>query len=601
MSHAPTLRAFVEELVAAGVRDAVVCPGSRSTPLALALRTAPGIRVRVLIDERSAAFFALGLARTDRRPVVLLSTSGTAAVEFAPAVVEAALARVPLVVLTADRPAELRDRGAPQSIDQDHLFGRAAKWFSELPLFDGAPATIAHVRSVVGRAVATAAAGPAGPVHLNVPFREPLLPDAALLPAVEPAPVGPGPAARRPRPFAEVVTGRRTLDSSALEALADRIDNVDRGVILAGPDDDAALPGALASLAEATGFPILADPLSGLRAGRHDRSNVIVHADQLTRPGPWSAAHRPTLVLRTGAMPTSKAVLEFLVASAPDLVVLDSDAGWREAALLPVTFVHADAAATVAALAGIMPSRPATRTAAPWAAAWITADRAAESTMHGWLAGLTEPFEGSPFPLLAGVLPDGAVLWAGNSMPIRDLDGWFRSVDRSITLRSNRGASGIDGVVSTALGSAAAAAGPVVLVVGDLSFLHDLNAFVAVRLHDLSVTIVLVNNDGGGIFSFLPQATASMPDAGLPEHYEELYGTPHGIDVGPIVTSLGGEHRRVGPADLGDAIVDSIGRPGARVLELRTNRARNVELHQEVAGVVARVLANALAGELGPA
>ena len=592
MSHAATLRAFVEELVAAGVREAIVCPGSRSTPLALALRTAPGMRVRVLLDERSAAFFALGLARTDRRPVAVLATSGTAAVEFGPAVVEASLSRVPLVVLTADRPAELRDRGSPQTIDQDHLFGRAAKWFSELPLFDGGPETTAHVRSVVGRAVATAVAGPAGPVHLNVPFREPLLPDAPLLQARDAEPAGgAGPAdAGAARPFAAVVAGDRSLDSLALGSLADRLCSVERGLILAGPDDDPALPAALASLAAATGFPIIADPLSGLRAGRHDRSSVVVHGDQLARPGPWSAGHHPALVVRTGAMPTSKPVVELLVASAPELIVIDSDAGWREAALLPATFVHAHAATTAAALAAIIAARRLARGDDAWRASWLTADRAADAAMRAWLSGLAEPFEGSPMSVLADLLPDGAVLWAGNSMPVRDLDGWFGSIERSIEIRSNRGANGIDGVVSTALGSAAATAGPVALVVGDVSFLHDLNALVAARLHGLSATIVLVNNDGGGIFSFLPQATTSTPGSGLPEHYEELYGTPHGIDVGPIVTALGGEHRRVGAADLHVAIADSIGRPGIRVLELRTNRARNVELHREVAGLVARVL-----------
>jgi len=611
VSHAATIRALVDELVSAGVRDAIVCPGSRSTSLALALRMVPGIDVRVLLDERSAAFFAVGLARTARRPVAVLTTSGTAAVELGPAVVEASLSRVPLVVITADRPPELRDRGAPQTIDQDRLFGRSAKWFSELPLFDGTPETIAHVRSVAGRAVATAVAGPAGPVHLNVPFREPLLPDGALMDADGPepvdgtAPAGPaGPADTGPRrPFTDVVAGRPLLGRLDLESLAERLDSAERGLILAGPDDDPALPAALASLAAATGFPIIADPLSGLRAGRHDRSSVIVHGDQLARPGPWSRDRRPTLVLRTGAMPTSKPVVEFLSASAPDLMVIDSDAGWREAAILPATFVHGDAAATAAALARIVAARPEpggdavadsaglAADRAAWRTAWLAADRAADDAMRGWLAGLAEPFEGAPFSALADLLPDGAVLWSGNSMPVRDLDGWFGSVERSIGVRSNRGANGIDGVVSTALGSAAAGVGPVALVVGDVSFLHDLNALVAARLHALSATIVLVNNDGGGIFSFLPQATAAEPGTGLPEHYEELFGTPHRIDVGPIVTALGGEHRRVTASDLNTAIADSIGRPGVRVLELRTDRIRNVELHREVAGVVARALA----------
>jgi 2-succinyl-5-enolpyruvyl-6-hydroxy-3-cyclohexene-1-carboxylate synthase len=579
MSDAAGLRAFVEALVAAGIREAVVCPGSRSAPLALALRSAAGIQVRVLYDERAAGFFALGMARTSRRPVVLLATSGTAVVEFAPAVVEAQLSRVPLVLLTADRPAELRDRGAPQAIDQAHLFGRAAKWYTELPLLDGDPVTLAHWRWVAGRAVAVAAEGPSGPVQVNVPFREPLLPDGPLETPAADAVV---------EAFVAVTAGRRTLDDDALRGLAGRLASAERGLIIAGPDDDPALPGALAALAAATGFPILADPLSGLRTGPHDRGLVVTHGDQLARPGPWIDAHAPDLVLRTGAMPTSKPVAELLARTRPEILVLDGDAGWREAALVPVTFVHADPAATAKALAGLL--EPANHA---WTAEWLEADRAAGEVMEAWLAAIGEPFEGAPWPVLAEVLPDGAVLWAGSSMPVRDMDAWLPSTDRAITVRSNRGANGIDGVVSTALGSAAVAEGPVALVVGDIAFLHDLNALVAARLHRLSATIVLVNNDGGGIFSFLPQAqpSAARPGTGLPEHYEELFGTPHGIDVGPIVTALGGEHRLVESADLGPAIRDSAGRAGVRVLELRTDRARNLALHREVAAVVARALA----------
>jgi len=584
MSDAAGLRAFVEELVAAGVRDAVVCPGSRSTPLALALRAATGIRVRVLYDERAAGFFALGMARTSRRPVVLLATSGTAVVEFAPAVVEAQLSRVPLVVLTADRPAELRDRGAPQAIDQTHLYGRAAKWFVELPLLDGDPVTLAHWRSVAGRAVAVAVEGPAGPVHVNVPFREPLLPDGPL---VTPATEGGA------EPFVSVAVGRRTLDDDALDALARRLGAARRGLIVAGPDDDPALPAALAALAQATGFPILADPLSGLRTGLHDQQLVLARGDQLARPGPWLDAHLPDLVLRTGAMPTSKPVVELLARARPELFVLDGDGGWREAALLPATFVHADAAVTADALATRLAAAGRDPAVEPgWTAGWVTADRVADAAMIRWISALDEPFEGVPWLLLAHLLPDGAVLWAGSSMPVRDMDAWLPSADRAITVRSNRGANGIDGVVSTALGSAAVADGPVALVVGDIAFLHDLNALVAARLHGLSATIVLVNNDGGGIFSFLPQAqpAAARPGIGLPEHYEELFGTPHGIDVGPIVTALGGEHRAVGNADLAEAMSASIGRPGVRVLEYRTDRARNLQLHRDLAAVVARAL-----------
>lgn len=605
MSDAAGLRAFVDALVAAGVREAVVCPGSRSTPLALALRTTPAVRVRVLYDERSAGFFALGVARTTGRPVVLLSTSGTAAVEFAPAVVEAQLSRVPLVVLTADRPIELRDRGAPQAIDQAHLYSRAAKWFTELPLLDGDPVTLRHWRWVAGRAVALAAEGPPGPVQVNVPFREPLLPDgpfeapttALARAATSAGDTVAGAGAALPgddgSPFVAAIRGRRVLDAAGLQALVDRIASARRGLILAGPDDDPALPGALAALAEVTGFPIIADPLSGLRTGRHDRRFVIARGDQLARPGPWIDAHIPEFVLRTGGMPTSRPIVELLSRVRPSLIVLDGGAGWREAAFVPATFVHADAAATAEALAPILAATGNGPRDPDWAPAWMAADRAAGDAMAAWLGTLDEPFEGAPYPVLADALPDGSLLWAGNSMPVRDLDGWLPSTDRAIAVRSNRGASGIDGVVSTALGSAAVADAPVVLVVGDISFLHDLNALVAARLHGLSATILLVNNDGGGIFSFLPQAqgAAAVPGTGLPEHYEELFGTPHGIDLAPIVEALGGRHRTVGRDDLAAALRDAIGRPGVRVLELRTDRARNVALHREVAAVVARALA----------
>lgn len=599
---ARVLRAFVEELSRAGVERAVVCPGSRSTPLVLALAAHDGIEVQVLLDERSAAFFALGMARTSGQAVALLGTSGTAVVNFAPAVVEASLSRVPLVVLTADRPAELRDRGAPQTIDQVGLYGSHVKWSVELPLPDGAPETLAHVRSVAGRAVAVARTGPAGPVHLNAPFREPLIPDGELGAWPELDVRGAG-------GFLEAAVGPRRLGPADLAALADRIAATPRGVLIAGPSGiDPALALALARLARAAGYPILADPLSGLRTGGHDRSLVVGRGDQLTRPGPWIDAHRADLVIRFGAMPTSKPIVEWLKRTRPDLVVVDGDAGWREAAILPATFVHADAVATADDLAPLVSARrPAATESAmddparadggsSWTKAWLAAEAAADAAMTGWLAELDEPFEGAPFALAPAALPDGAVLWAGNSMPVRDLDGWLPVSDRAIEVHANRGANGIDGVVSTALGSAAVRAGsPVVLVVGDVSFLHDLGALVTARLAEVSLTVVLIANDGGGIFSFLPQAAADAPAVGLPANYELLFGTPHGIEAGPIVEALGHRHRLVDAGSLPSALADAAGTPGLTVLELRTDRARNVVLHRTASAAVATALAGLIA------
>jgi 2-succinyl-5-enolpyruvyl-6-hydroxy-3-cyclohexene-1-carboxylate synthase len=322
---------------------------------------------------------------------------------------------------------------------------------------------------------------------------------------------------------------------------------------------------------------------------------VLAHADHLARPGLWRDAHLPDLVVRFGAAPTSKPVATLIGEAAPAQIVVDGGGGWSDPSIIPTTFVHADATATALALAAEIETARAGR-ADTWAAGWIEADRRADRALLDWHAQVEargESFEGLPFALLGASLPDGALLWAGNSMPVRDLDAWLPAGPTSIRVLSNRGANGIDGVVSTALGAAAADVGPVTLVVGDVSFLHDLNALVAARLHGLTATIVLIENDGGGIFSFLPQATTDAPEVGLPDHYEELFGTPHGIHLGPVVTALGGAYSAVGPAELREALAAPFHGPGVRVLGFRTDRGRNVELHREAAAAVAEALSNA--------
>jgi 2-succinyl-5-enolpyruvyl-6-hydroxy-3-cyclohexene-1-carboxylate synthase len=579
------LRVFVDELVRAGVRDAVICPGSRSTPLALALRAHTGLRCLVLPDERAAGFFAIGLARASGRAVAVLCTSGTATLNLAPAVTEALQGRVPLIVLTADRPPELRDRAAAQTIDQIQLFGTHVKWYSEVPVLDAAPELIAHARSLAGRAVATALTTPRGPVHLNLALREPLIPTLPLgpIPGEQPA-------------FTTAMVGKRKLGAGELGALAGLVRATERGLIVAGPQDDPALAPALARLAAATGYPILADPLSQVRVGPHDREHVVARGDLLVRPGRWIAAHGPQLVIRFGAMPTSKPILKLLRDTAPTQLVVDGAAGWRESALIRTTHIHADEVGFADSLAEALAGSPPAVLSpdSTWTADWLTADRKASEALADWLAGpalASEPFEPRPFVLLADLLPDGAILWAGNSMPVRDMDTYLAAGPKAIRCFANRGANGIDGVVSTALGAAAATdGGPVVLVVGDLSFLHDLNALVAARLHHLDATIVLTNNDGGGIFSFLPQGSTNDPGVGLPDAYEELFGTPHGTDFGPIVVGLGATHAVVEPEGLRAALEASIGAPGVQVLEVRTDRARNVALHREAAAAVACAL-----------
>ena len=295
VTPATPLRAFVAELVAAGVREAIVCPGSRSMPMALALRAHPDLRVLVHVDERAGAFLALGLAKAGRRPVAILGTSGTAVVNFAPAVVEAYHGRVPLIVLTADRPPELRDRGAAQTIDQSHLYGRACKWYTELPVPEAGAFAAAYVRDVVARAVAISLAAPAGPVQLNLPFRASLLPDGPLAPGMD------GPTA----PQTRVVPGVRLPSVPDLERIAARLASCDRPLIVVGPLDQDGAAASIAQLAQAAGAPIVADALANLRLGAHDRSRVVSRPDSLLRSTTFRTTHAPGLIVRFGGMPTS--------------------------------------------------------------------------------------------------------------------------------------------------------------------------------------------------------------------------------------------------------------------------------------------------------
>lgn len=575
VTPAAPLRAIVDALLRGGVRDVVICPGSRSTPLALALRAATDLVTWVHLDERSGAFFALGAAKATGRPAAILATSGTAVVNFAPAVVEARYGRVPLILLTADRPPELQGIGAPQTIDQHELFGRHAKWFGQLPVPDTSAVCEERARAAVERAVAVAMSSPAGPVQINLPFREPLLPVGPV--AVDASGGTDGVRGADPAPS--------PTESSASAAIAS-ISRSTRGLLVCGPLDLPGFPAAVARLGAAAGFPILADALSGVRAGPHDRSGVVAHHDLLLRSSAFRGAHEPDLIVRFGARPTSKTLDRWLDGLAVPRLLVDDGGGWNR----PDTpsLVEADPRAFAgAATAALGDDRDVPHA---WLEAWQNAEATAARALDGWFDALGEPFEGAVARALAEALPDAAVIVVGNSMPVRDADTFGSSSAHRHRWLGNRGANGIDGMLSTALGLAAGQHDPVVAVLGDLAFLHDLNALVAARRLDIDATVVLVDNDGGGIFSFLPQARSIRPDVGLPEHFEELFGTPHGIEFGPVIEALGARHRMVGPASLVTALREVVGQPGLDVLQLRTDRARNVELHQAAHAAVMAAL-----------
>ncbi|MGI8661690.1 MAG: 2-succinyl-5-enolpyruvyl-6-hydroxy-3-cyclohexene-1-carboxylic-acid synthase [Acidimicrobiales bacterium] len=529
---------LVDEWVRAGVTHAVVAPGSRSTPLAVALTNEPRLRVEVFHDERAAGFAALGLALATGRPAVVVCTSGTATTHLHAAVVEADLSCVPLIVCTADRPPELRGVGAPQTIDQTHLYGRSPRWFFDPGVAD--IAAMASWRALAARAVAVASGAPRGPVHLNLPFREPLLGEVGALP----------PGRVDGSPWVELT---RAKPESVVLA------NTARLVVIAGP---AAPPG----LAEA-GWPVIADPGSGI----HGR-NVVAHADAILRVAYTADRLVPDVILRVGRQPASRVVNDWLARSgAEEWVVSDT---WSDPA---GTATHIRPADTMVEL-------PTADTS--YRDEWRLADDAAEDAIAAVLSGYELPTEPATARAVVAALPTGAHLVVASSMPVRDVE-WFAPRRADLRIHANRGANGIDGTIATALGVAIANPVPVAVLLGDVAFLHDSTALIGVKARRVDLTIVVIDNDGGGIFSFLPQA------AGLAsEQFERLFGTPHGVRPEDIAAAHGIASLTVEDASaLEPAIRSTFEAGGVWFVVVRTEREANVALHDELNAAVAKRLA----------
>src|SRR6266581_5259468 len=501
---------FVDELQRAGIRNVVICPGSRSTHLAMAFVAQTAIRTWMHVDERSAAFFGLGMAKQLRKPVALLCTSGTAAANFLPALVEAKLSHVSLLVLTADRPHELRDNGAPQSIHQNRLYGTYAKWFVEVALPEATDAAFRYIRTTADRAVATAQAIPSGPVHLNFPFREPLTPEPIpeqILPPVE----------QRDRiawqgrpgnaPFIDVHDAPLGApENITVGNILRLVGEAQRGLIIVGPNDDPTLVEPLVRLAQYLGYPILADPLSQLRCGAYNRSLVLTSYDAFLRIDSFIESAQPELLIRFGAMPTSKPLLLYLKrhASSP-LVVIDGNSGWEEPTQLASQLIHANPTAVCQDLFTALVQHK-------------TSEERPSVVSQTWLS-----------------------LW-------QDTD--------KITQQALRNA------------------------------IYDLNGLLAARLYRLNLTIILINNDGGGIFSFLPQAA-------YPEHFEQLFGTPTGLDFRLAVEMYGGRFQRVENWEsFRKAVNQGLHTGGLHVIEIPAERTSNVKMHRQLWEVVKKAIDN---------
>ena len=551
--------ALVDEWARSGVTDAVVAPGSRSAPLALALARDERLHVQVVLDERSAAFRALGLALGRGRPVVVLCTSGTAAANFHPAVIEASQARVPLIVCTADRPPELRDTGAGQTIDQVHLFGNAVRWFCDPgpPIDD--PDAGAVWRSLACRAVAESLGPPAGPVHLNLPFREPLVPTG--LPFVD------APGRPEGRPWTVSSPATRMPAPADVARLAELVRAHPRGLLVAGWGADVS-PTTAARFAQVAGWPVFADPISQLRIPPF----AISTYEALLRAPGFAAAHRPDLVVRVGAPLTSKIATAWQDASIPQVLV-DADGQWLDPARAVAERFAVDADALLSAVADALG-----QDASPsgWLSEWQATELRARAALDAVLDAPGDPIEARVARDVAAALPDGATLVVASSLPVRALE-WSMIPRKGLRVLANRGANGIDGFVSTVVGVAQAnEPATTVGLCGDLCFLHDTNGLLGASG---SATFVVLDNDGGGIFSFLPPAE-------LPE-FEPLFATPHGLDLVEVARAHGVDAERVDDVGkLGDAIASD----ALRVLVIPIDRTKSVERHRALWDAVAHAI-----------
>lgn len=569
--------AIVQELQRGGVRQVVLAPGSRSSPLALACaEAAPALRTWMVLDERVAGFFALGLALESGAPVAVGVTSGTAGDHLLPALMEAWAAGVPLVALTADRPWELHGFGAPQTLPQSGLFGRFVRAEADVAAPEPTSPAFRHLRAVVSRLLARAVAAPHGPVHLNLPFREPLAPPAeAVTPAGLDAEALEG---RGDAPFLRTAPTVRLPPPAELEAVRRRLAAAERGLVVVGPRsrrDD--LPTAARTLAASYGYPLVAEAASNVRwaAGLP----AVTHLDVLLRSDGWALGARPDVVVRLGGGLCSRRVAEWLDASGAEVVLLSEGGDPIDHQHRASVVLEGDVPALCEALAAATAPRRAT-----WADGFHRADAVADAALASALERDGRLSEPAVARMVVSALPENARLVVASSMPIRDVDAFGPLRTAQLRVVANRGVNGIDGALSTALGVAAASGAPTVALMGDLAFLHDLGALVQARRTGLPLTVVVVNNDGGGIFSFLPIARTTP-------HFEALFGTPHGVDLSGAAVLAGGRHLRVDTPSALAAALGELPAAGLQIIEARVlDRATNVEFHHALGAAAARAV-----------
>lgn len=548
---------IIGALSAYGVKDVVISPGSRSTPLAYAFASSKEFQVVRHVDERSAGFLALGMAKASVKPVVLLCTSGTAAANYFPAIVEAYYARIPLIVLTADRPHELREVGAPQAIDQPNLYGHHVKWAVDLPIPDNDVHTLPHIERHMARATTVAMTSPKGPVHINVPFREPLLIDfQETLPDLC---------------FQQMDVGQIVPTEVVVQQFSNLIQQAKKGFVIVGELGQDVSLDVLWQMIRQLKWPVLVESLSHLRSNiPHDCMPYIVeHYDSILKNERFKEHMQPDTIIRLGAQPVSKPLTLFIKAVQPQtFVTIDEDALFRDPLSMTTHHIQAD---TTEWLLKVDYAQQQFEHA--YFEKWMAANDIAMKHVQDYIT--TQVDEGALAGTLFEAMTEHSDLFASSSMPIRDVDTFFYKTERDVRVFANRGTNGIDGVVSTAIGTQLATKRPTYLLIGDLAFLHDSNGLIASRYQDVDLTMVVMNNDGGGIFSYLPQSSVE-------EHYEQLFGTPTGLKFEHLAAMYDAQYDAVQTKDDFKKVLAKPKNKALRIIEVTTDRQQNVVTHRQL-------------------
>ena len=548
---------LVDEWLHCGVRHAVVSPGSRSTPIALEIANRQEIEMHIFHDERSAAFAALGIAKASGVPAILVCSSGTAAVEFHPAVVEAHHSETPILICTADRPAELQGVGAPQTIDQQNLYGVAIRKFVNAEVADDSES---HTwRHIARDLFATSLGDVQGPVHLNLRFREPLMGFATNLP---------------PRDANDaVITKKVALPSSRSLRKLNKALESENGLIIAGPENYRVE--SILRLAETLGWPIIADPRSGTRV---PNKLVVAGADAILRDEDFSKRLRPDVVLRFGTLPASKVVNSWLSGSGANQVVITTTPSLTDPDRQCSLHIVSDIDELCAGLVSVHSKESVRKRSLSWLDKWVAAEDSAQKAINAALAdepGLTEP---GVARAIYALVPEASHLVVSSSMPIRDVE-WFGAPRNGLRVHANRGANGIDGVVSTAVGVALATRQPTTLLIGDIALLHDVNGLINLASRKIDLRIVVIDNNGGGIFSFLPQAQ-TLDEA----KFEKIFGTPHDANIKMLAQAHQiNTHELTNISDLAEVLSQR----GPWLARIVTDRQENVKVHERINQMVA--------------